>query len=181
MSPHRNLAHIVIAFAFLAGASGPKSALAQTAADHPSAFTGSLTEVPPVHRLTQPRKVYVPAYSAIRLASGRTTLNLATTLSIHSLSEEWPLVILRADYFDTSGKLLHRYVPEPIAVAPLGTVEAFVPVEDTRGGTGANFVLEWAAGEPFPEPLVEAVMIGLVGTQSYSFVSRGKAMTTPSR
>ncbi|WP_052763827.1 DUF3124 domain-containing protein [Microvirga massiliensis] len=181
MSPHRNLAHIVTALVFLSGAAGPKPAVAQTAADYSSAFTGPLTEVPPVHRLSQPRKVYVPAYSAIRLASGRTKLNLAMTLSIHNLSEERRLIILQTDYFDTSGKLLQRYVPEPIAVGPLGTVEAFVPVEDTRGGTGANFVVEWDAEEAIPEPLVEAVMIGLEGTHSYSFVSRGKAMITPSR
>jgi uncharacterized protein DUF3124 len=115
------------------------------------------------------------------LGSGRTKLNLATTLSIRNLSEEQRLVILTADYFNTAGRLIHRYVPEPIAVSPLGTVEAFVPIEDTRGGTGANFVVEGDAEEAIPEPLIEAVMVGLEVTQSYSFVSRGKAMITPSR
>jgi hypothetical protein len=78
----------------------------------------------------------------------------------------------------TSGTLVHRYVPEPIAVRPLGSVEAFVPAEDTRGGTGANFVVEWAAEQPMPTPLIEAVMIGVTGTQGYSFVSRGISATT---
>jgi hypothetical protein len=181
MPPHRSMFRAIVAILFLSGAAGPKPALAQTAADHPSSFTGSLAEVSSVHRLTPPQKVYVPAYSAIRLGSGRTKLNLATTLGIHNLSEERRLVILRADYFDTSGKLIHRYVPEPIAVGPLGTVEAFVPVEDTRGETGANFVVEWAAEEPIPEPLIEAVMIGWESTQGYSFVSRGQAMNVASR
>jgi hypothetical protein len=116
----------------------------------------------------------VAAYSSIRLGSGRGQLNFATTLGIHNTSQDRPLVLLRADYFDTSGTLIHRYVTDPIAIKPLGSVEAFVPVEDTRGGTGANFVVEWAAGGPVSEPLVEAVMIGSLGTQGYSLVSRGK-------
>src|SRR4029077_4579502 len=58
------------------------------------------------------------------------------------------------------------------------SVESFVPAEDTRGGTGANFVVEWAASGQITEPLIEAVMIGTTGTQGYSFTSRGKTMTT---
>jgi len=77
--------------------------------------------------------------------------------------------------FGTSGSLIRSYAPDPLVVRPLGTVEAFVPVEDTRGGSGANFIVEWAGEGPTTEPLIEAVMIGSSGTQGYSFVSRGKA------
>jgi hypothetical protein len=155
------------------------TALAQTPADHPASFRGSLVEPPSTHRLSIRQTVYVAAYSSIRLGSGRGKVDLATTLSIHNTSEEAVLVLLRADYFDTSGDLIHRYATEPIAVRPLGSVEAFVPAEDTRGGTGANFVMEWAAEQPIPTPLVEAVMMGLTGTQGYSFVSRGIPATIP--
>lgn len=65
--------------------------------------------------------------------------------------------------------------PHPITILPLGTVEAFVPVEDTRGGTGANFILEWAAAQPTAEPLVEAIMIGREETKGFTFTSRGVA------
>jgi hypothetical protein len=151
-------------------------AVAQTRADHPAAFTESRTNAPSLRSLTIRQTVYVPAYSSIRLGSGRGKMDLATTLSIHNLSEDAPLIVLRADYFDTAGNLIHSYVPEPIAVRPLGTVEAFVPVEDTRGGSGASFVVEWGAANSVTEPLIEAVLIGLTGTQGYSFVSRGKKM-----
>ena len=148
------------------------SALAQAPADHPAAFSGSLLEQRAALAVSTRQVVYVPAYSSIRLGSGKSKLDLATTLSIHNTSEERALVVLRADYFDTSGHLIHRYVPEPLTVRPFGTVEAFVPVEDTRGGSGANFVVEWAAEGPITEPLIEAVMVGNSGTQGYSFVSR---------
>jgi len=152
------------------------AALAQTPADHPASFAGSLQPWPAARPLSARQTVYVPAYSALRLGSGRGKLDLATTLSIHNTSAETALVVLRADYFDTSGNLIHRYVPEPIAVRPLGTVEAFVSAEDTRGGSGANFLVEWAAEGAITEPLIEAVMVGDSGTQGYAFVSRGKAV-----
>jgi hypothetical protein len=61
-----------------------------------------------------------------------------------------------------------------VALKPLGTIEMFVANEDLRGGTGANFVVDWAADGPMSEPVVEAVMIGVLGTTSYSFVSQGR-------
>ena len=151
---------------------------AQTATDHPAAFTGSLVELPPIDRAAIRHTVYVPAYSTIRLGSGKGKVDLATTLSIHNASEERPLVLLRVDYFGTTGNLLHRYLPDPIAIRPLGSVQTFVPAEDTRGGTGANFVLEWVANGPIAEPIIEAVMVGTLGAQGFSFTSRGETRTT---
>ena len=153
------------------------AARAQTAADHPAAFTGSLTELPSLERLRIRHSVYVAAYSTVRLGGGKGKLDLATTLTIHNTSEERPLILLRVDYFGTAGNLLHRYLASPIAVRPLGSVETFVPAEDTRGGTGANFVVEWAAEGQITEPLIEAVMVGTLGAQGFSFTSRGKTMT----
>jgi hypothetical protein len=152
------------------------AAQAQTPADYPAAFTNSL--VPPsLERVAIRRTVYVAAYSTVRLGSGKGKVDLATTLSIHNTSEELPLNLLRIDYFDTAGNLLHRYVPNPIAIRPFGSVQAFVPAEDTRGGTGANFVVEWSATGLITEPIIEAVMVGALGAQGFSFISSGKTMT----
>ena len=152
------------------------AAQAQTAADHPASFTGSLAELPSLEKMAIRHTVYVAAYSTIRLGGGKGKVDLATTLSIHNTSEERPLILLRVDYFGTTGNLLHRYLPSPIAIRPFGSVETFVPAEDTRGGTGANFVVEWAASGQITEPLIEAVMVGTLGAQGFSFTSRGKTM-----
>ena len=96
------------------------AAQAQTAADYPTSFTGSLVELPSIDRVAIRHTVYVAAYSTIRLGSGKGKVDLATTLSIHNTSEERPLNILRVDYFDTAGNLLHSYLPNPIAIRPLG-------------------------------------------------------------
>jgi hypothetical protein len=104
----------------------------------------------------------VPAYSAIHLGSGRGIVDLTTTLSVPNTSEHNVLVITRADYFDASSELVQGYVSEPLSVRPFGTVEAFVPVEDRKGGTGANFVVEWTGEGAVPEPVIEAVMTASV-------------------
>jgi Protein of unknown function (DUF3124) len=153
------------------------AAWAQTAADHPASFIGSLAELPPPERLKIRRSVYVASYSTVRLGGGKGKVDLATTLSIHNTSEETGLVLIRVDYFDTAGNLLQRYLADPIAIRPLATVQTFVPAEDTRGGTGASFVVEWVAAEQITKPLIEAVMVGTLGAQGFSFTSRGKSMT----
>jgi hypothetical protein len=53
----------------------------------------------------------------------------------------------------------------------------FVSADDQRGGTGAKFV-DWASPAADSEPVIEAVMIGTVGTTSYSFVSQARSFRT---
>jgi len=151
------------------------AAQAQAASDYPSSFTGSLVE-PSSDRVAIRRTVYVGAYSSVRLGGGKGKVDLATTLSIHNTSDERPLNVVRIDYFDTAGNLVHSYLPKPIAIRPFGTVEAFVPAENTRGGTGANFVVEWTATGLITDPLIETVMVGTAGAQGFAFTSRGKPM-----
>ena len=153
------------------------AAWGQRAVDSPAAFTGAVTELSNVERLSIRRTVYVPAYSTVRLGSGQGKVDLATTLTINNTSEKNPLIVLRIDYFGTAGNLLQRYLAGPIAIRPLGSAETFVPAEDTRGGTGANFVVEWGADGQIDEPLIETVMVGTLGAQGFSFTSRGKTMT----
>ena len=45
---------------------------------------------------------------------------------------------------------------------------------DVRGGTGANFVVDWAAPGEIAEPAVEALMVGGVGAGHYAFISQGR-------
>ena len=84
------------------------------------------------------------------------------------------LVLSRIDYFDTAGTLVQRYLPQAIALRPLGAMEIFVSRDDVRGGLGANFMVEWAATGPIARPVIEAVMFGSIGTNSYSFAVQGR-------
>ena len=52
------------------------AAQAQTAADHPASFTGSLAELPSLEKMAIRHTVYVAAYSTIRLGGGKGKVTL---------------------------------------------------------------------------------------------------------
>ncbi len=117
--------------------------------------------------------VYVPVYSHVYYRSGRPYL-LETTLGIRNTDPRRPLYVESVRYYDTQGKLVRAYVDRLIRVEPLETLEFLVEVQDTTGGSGANFLVEWLANEPVEEPLIEAVMVGTTGTHAISFRSTGR-------
>ncbi|MBI3514843.1 MAG: DUF3124 domain-containing protein [Proteobacteria bacterium] len=167
---------IAAVVALLVLASSAPAPAQRPAADNPlAAFATSLTSLPAA-ALTNKGLVYVPAYSALRTGSGKAMLDFAVTLSIQNASEDNPLVLDRIDYFDTAGKLVEKFLASPVALRPFGTVEIFVAKDDTRGGTGANFVVGWAAAGAIAEPVIETVMISASGNFSYSFVSQGRSI-----
>ncbi len=117
-------------------------------------------------------RTYVPAYSHAYVASGTPVL-FAVTLSIRNVDPERPLRLRSVDYHATAGDRVRSFLTEPALLPPLGTVEYFVEQNDEAGGSGANFIVEWATDERGHPPLVEAVMLGTSGASRYSFVSRG--------
>jgi hypothetical protein len=148
------------------------AAQAQTAGIE-QAFVGSLTAMPS-ENLGVSGAFYVPAYSSISMSQGKLRADFSVTLSIHNASETRPLVLRRVAYFDTGGKMVENYLKAPVALKPFSTIEVFVPTTDVRGGTGANFVVDWAATGEIAEPVVEALMVGGLGSGHYAFISQGR-------
>jgi len=146
---------------------------AQAAGDIPAEFAASLTAVPAGPPAVT-GAVYVPVYSSVAMAQGRVQADFSVTLSIHNASEQRPLILRRINYHDTAGALVQAYLREPVALKPFAAVEIFVPTKDVRGGTGANFVVDWAATGEIAEPVVEALMVGGIGAGHYAFISQGR-------
>lgn len=119
--------------------------------------------------------IYVPIYSHIFADGGKPHL-LEATLSIRNLDPDNEISVKAVKYFDTGGKLVNSYLDNPLTLAPLETTEFLVKKRDTRGGSGANFIVVWDAAEPVYEPLVEAVMVGFSGANSISFSSPGRVL-----
>jgi len=128
----------------------------------------------PAENLAVSGAFYVPVYSSISMSQGKLRGDFSVTLSVHNASETRPLVLKRVAYFDTAGKMVESYLKSPIALKPFSTIEVFIAASDVRGGTGANFVVDWAATGEIAEPAVEALMIGSVGAGHYAFVSQGR-------
>ncbi|NOJ45427.1 DUF3124 domain-containing protein [Bradyrhizobium archetypum] len=136
-------------------------------------FAPSLTALP-AENLAISGAFYVPVYSSVSMSQGKLRADFSVTLSIHNASETRPLVLKRIAYFDTSGKLVESYLKSPVALKAFATVEVFIAANDVRGGTGANFVVDWAATGDIAEPAVEALMVGGVGAGHYAFISQGR-------
>jgi hypothetical protein len=152
-------------------------ATAQSKVNIEQSFADSLTTMPK-EELTVSGGFYVPAYSSVAMSQGKLRVDFSVTLSVHNASEAQPLVVKRIAYFDTAGKQVENYLKTPVAVRPLATVSIFIPTDDVRGGTGANFIVDWAATGEIAEPVVEALMVGGVANAHYAFISQGRPTRT---
>ena len=116
--------------------------------------------------------IYVPVYSHVYL-SGVGKRELATTLSIRNTDPDNPIIVQSVTYYGTDGKLLQHYLNDSHTLAPLATAEFIIDQKDTRGGSGANFIVKWVAEQAVNDPIIEAVMAGISGTQGLSFIRNG--------
>ena len=122
---------------------------------------------------------FVPLHSTVIAGAGRTRLNFSGSLSIHNTSARHVLVIDAIEYRDAAGQLLQSYVPQAIGLRPFASIQVGIAQEDTRGGVGPSFVVDWSLPEATDEPAIEAVMIASHGTQGYSFVSPARRLARP--
>lgn len=129
--------------------------------------------------LCKGQRIYVPAYSHIYSGNRERPFLLTVTLSIRNIDPAHEMVIVLADYYETQGELLKRYVDKPLTLDPLESVRYVVPEKDESGGSGANFIVEWKAEQPVNPPIVESIMIGTKAQQGISFTSRGRPLIVP--
>jgi hypothetical protein len=166
---------LLAALTLAAGGDPAQAQAAKSAAPGALArFQSSLVPAPAAAEIAVRQSVYVPVYSSLVGSGGAARLDLAVTLSVRNTSATLPLVIEHIDYYDTAGNLVEHYVPATVAIRPFGTIEILIPTDDVRGGTGANFVVDWGATQPISEPVIEAVMVGSSGSRGFAFISPGR-------
>ncbi len=141
------------------------------------AVTGTVSESK--IRAVTGQTVYVPVYSSIYHGDKGREFNLAVTLSVRNTDQQNNIVLERVDYFNTSGKILKRYLPGRQNLGPLESIQYVVKESDIKGGVGANFIVIWRSAMPVSAPVMEAVMIGTGGQQGISFTSRGVVISEP--
>ncbi|GGB49293.1 hypothetical protein GCM10011316_21790 [Roseibium aquae] len=117
--------------------------------------------------------VYTPAYSRVFLTQNRSEL-VAATLTVHNVDPERTIQIDRVDYHDQDGKIIKSFIDTEITLPPFASKDFLVPMNDTTGGTGANFLMVWSSERPALEPIVEALIIGGSGTAGLAFTTTGK-------
>ena len=120
--------------------------------------------------------IYVPVYSHIYYQNHRRVINLATTLSIRNTDASGTLTITAVRYYDSEGNLVRHYIEQPVQLGPMASQAYVVEVDDTSGGSGANFIVELRSDQRLTQPVVEAVMISTASTQGISFVTEGRIL-----
>jgi len=126
--------------------------------------------------LSKGQLVYVPVYSHVYHGDLERKFPLTGIVSIRNTDPNHAITIILADYYDSDGKLIKSYLPKPMILNPMASTRFIVKESDTKGGSGANFLVRWKSEVEVNEPIMEAVMIGTAFSQGISFTSRGKAI-----
>lgn len=118
-------------------------------------------------------EIYVPIYSHIYVENEQRTVELAATFSFRNVDPDHSIIIKSVRYYSTDGTLLKDYLKSPVLLKPLATADFVITREDSSGGSGANFIVDWVAKTNVLEPLAESVMVATGSPQSMAFTSRG--------
>jgi hypothetical protein len=147
---------------------------------NPKPGTGrpGVTEVvePAEEKVVAGQAVYVPVYPHVYTADNAEPLNLAATLYVRNTDPARPIILTHVHYHDSGGKAIRDFLPKPLRIGPLASVDFFVKESDASGGASPSFVVDWVATEPASDPVVESVMIGTLGTQGISFTGAGRVI-----
>jgi hypothetical protein len=119
--------------------------------------------------LSQGQMLYLPIYSHIwhgnKIVDGKYPIKsqVSALVSIRNTSLKTPIRITTARYYSTDGKLLKEFLPKPVEIGAMGTLELFVERKESEGGSGANFIIQWDAASTTNPPVVEAVHADIKG------------------
>jgi hypothetical protein len=123
--------------------------------------------------------VYVSIYSNIYSGPKEVRHELAVMLSIRNTDPDNPITIMKADYYDTGGKLIDSYVKKPMKLKPLESTYIYLKEYDKRGGPGANFIVKWQSGKKVNQPIIEGLMVS--SSRGISFICPGQVITEQSK
>lgn len=120
--------------------------------------------------------LYVPIYTHSYQLDRSIRFNLTATLNVANSDPDNPIVLSSVRYYDSAGKLVRTYIDQPVLLAPLATTDFVVSTDNPVGSSGTGFIVEWVAEHEVAPPVVEAVMVGTISSQGFSFVSPGRVV-----
>lgn len=124
---------------------------------------------------------YLPVYSDIYYQDGTKRFPITATISIRNTSLTDSAFVLSANYYDSYGKLLHSYLDSTLLLSPLESIELVVEEDESEGGAGANFIIDWAATKYTDQVMIQSIMISTYGQQGVSFLSDAKMIKSFSK
>lgn len=126
----------------------------------------------PEGKMNQRHTVYVPAYSHIYTSKDKREV-MAVTLSIRNTDFANSLWVKKVLYYNTQGDLIESFLPTLHVLDPMASIDFVVNLTDMRGGSGANFIIEWAGVEELTTPIFQAVMVNVNVPKAFAFIADG--------
>jgi len=130
--------------------------------------------------LSRGQTVYVPVYSHIYIGDNERPFNLTSTVSIRNTDPESPITITEVNYYGSDGKLLKKYIDEPVTLKGFAATRYVVRESDTAGGSGANFMVKWKSDKEANIPVIESINVSARSQQGISFTSPGRVIKNSS-
>jgi hypothetical protein len=126
--------------------------------------------------LSRGETVYVSIYSNVYAGPKGSPFLLSAMLSLRNTDPDHEITLVKADYFDTTGKMVEGYMKSPITLKPLASTFIYIREQDIRGGPGACFLVRWRSDKWVNQPIIEGVMLGLTSGQGVSFICPGQIL-----
>ncbi len=93
--------------------------------------------------LSKGQTIYIPVYSYIYTGPKSHPTKLTAVVSIRNTDMVSPITLVSADYYDSDGKLVRKYLTDYVRLSALASTRYIVNLSDKRGGSGANFIVKW--------------------------------------
>jgi Protein of unknown function (DUF3124) len=123
--------------------------------------------------------VYAPVYQKVTMDDRGRELTLTTELSVRNTDPRQAIELLSVALYDSQGRLVKQYLAKPRKLGPLAVQRT--PAQYMKGQHGGSFLVGWRGPAGVNPPLVQTIMLGTVGQQGISLMSRGIAVKTPAK
>ena len=131
-------------------------------------------EAQPEPELSKGQTLYLPVYSQLFVGTGQIPLNMSANVSVRNTDPANPITVLSADYYDTEGTLVKKYLDKRIELKPMGSSYVYIKTADKTNGRGATFIIKWKSKAPVNQPIAECLMSGTSGTHAFTYSTRGQ-------
>jgi hypothetical protein len=121
-------------------------------------------------KLVKGQTLYIP--SPTSFVAGTYSFNVRATVYIHNTDPTNAINITGIDFYNSGGKLVEKYVTEPVKLNALAATRVNVkqPLEG-EDGMAAHFVIKWQSEHKVVEPLINGWFTGVSGTRGFSFTT----------
>jgi len=122
-------------------------------------------------RLVKGQTLYIP--SPTSFMAGTHSFNVRATIFLHNTDPTNSIQITSVDFYNSAGKLVEKYLSQPLTLAPLAATRINVkePLEGEEG-MAAHFIIQWQSEARVVEPLISGLVTGVSGTRGYSFTTQ---------